>query len=75
MNKNEVGRVCITYGEIRNAYRVLMGKYERKRLFERPRLRRQDNIKMNIREVRKGVAWTGLIWLRIGTSGGLLCMW
>jgi hypothetical protein len=27
-----------------------------------------DNIKLH----RLGVAWTGLIWLKIGTSGGLL---
>jgi hypothetical protein len=26
------------------------------------------NIKMNLREI----GWTGLIWLRIGTSGGML---
>jgi hypothetical protein len=30
----------------------------------------KDNIKMDFRE--DGVAWTELIWLRIGTSGGLL---
>jgi hypothetical protein len=22
-----------------------------------------------------GVAWTGLVWLRIGISGELLCIW
>jgi hypothetical protein len=30
-----------------------------------------DNIKMDLRE-RGWVVWTGSIWLRIGTSGGLL---
>jgi hypothetical protein len=30
----------------------------------------EDNIKMDIRE--DGMLWTGSIWLRIGTSGGLL---
>jgi hypothetical protein len=29
------------------------------------------NIKMDLQEVGWG-AWTGLIWLRIGTGGGLL---
>jgi hypothetical protein len=29
-----------------------------------------DNIVMCLRQ--DGVIWTGLIWLRIGTSGGLL---
>jgi hypothetical protein len=47
-------------GEKRNAYRIWVG----------PRHRWVDNIKMDIREV--GMVWIGLIWLRIGTSGGLL---
>jgi hypothetical protein len=32
----------------------------------------EDNIKMNLREVGWGVAWTGSIWPRTGTGGGLL---
>ena len=35
----------------RNAYRVLVGKPEGKRLLERPRCRWEDNIKMDLREV------------------------
>ena len=35
----------------RNAYRVLMGKPEGKRPLGRPRRRREDNIKMDLREV------------------------
>jgi hypothetical protein len=32
-----------------------------------------DNIKMDLREIEwDGVDWIGLIWLRIGTSGGLI---
>jgi hypothetical protein len=27
---------------------------------------------MDLKEVEWGVAWTGLIWLRVGTGGGLL---
>jgi hypothetical protein len=48
-------------GEKRNAFRILVGKPE-------GRLRRRwvDNVKMD------EVVWTGLMWLRIGTSGGLL---
>jgi len=30
-----------------------------------------DNIKMDLQEVGLG-AWSGLVWLRIGTGGGLL---
>jgi hypothetical protein len=52
----------------RNAYRILVGKPEGKRPLGRPRCRCVDNIKMDLR----GMGWIGLIWLRIGTSGGLL---
>jgi hypothetical protein len=59
------------YGGKRGAYRVLVGKPEGKRPLGRPRLRREDNIKMDLQEVGRG-ARTGLIWLRIGTGGGIL---
>jgi hypothetical protein len=60
-------------GEKRNAYRILVGKPEGKRPLERPRRRWVDNIKMDFREIGwEGVDWFGLIWLRIGTTGGLL---
>ena len=36
----------------RNVYRVLVGKPEGKRPIERPRRRWEDNIKMDLREVR-----------------------
>jgi hypothetical protein len=52
-------------GEKRNAYRILVGKPEGNRPLGRPRRRWVDNIKMDLREI-------GCIWLRIGTSGGLL---
>ncbi|KAJ4442482.1 hypothetical protein ANN_04068 [Periplaneta americana] len=39
-------------GESRNAYRVLVGKPEGKRPLGRPRRRWEDNIKMDLREVR-----------------------
>jgi hypothetical protein len=55
-------------GAKRNAYRILMGKPEGKRPLGTPRCRWEDNIKMDLREI----GWTGLIWFRIGTSGGLL---
>jgi hypothetical protein len=58
-------------GKKRGIYRVLVGKPEGKRPLERPRLRWEDNIKMDFRKWNVGV-WTGSSWLRIGTDGGHL---
>jgi hypothetical protein len=58
-------------GEKRNAYKILVGNPEGKRPLGRPKRRWVDNIKMDLREI----GWdggNGSIWLRIGTSGGLL---
>jgi hypothetical protein len=53
-----------------NAYGILVGKPEGRRLLGRPRRRWLDNIKMDLK--RDKVVWSGLIWLRIETSGGFL---
>jgi hypothetical protein len=42
------------YGEGRDVYRVLVGKSEGKRPLGRPRLRWEDNIRMNLQEVGCG---------------------
>jgi hypothetical protein len=49
--------------EKRNEYRIFVGKPE-----GRERRRWVDYTKMDLREM----GWTGPIWPRIGTSGGLL---
>jgi hypothetical protein len=49
-----------------------VGKPEGRRPLGRPRRRWEDNIKMDLQEVGWWGAWTGSIWLRIGTGGGLL---
>jgi hypothetical protein len=51
--------ICSTYGEKRNAYRILVGKPEGKRQLGRPRRRCEDNIGMNLREIR----WGGMDWI------------
>ena len=49
-------------GERRGAYRVLLGKPERKRPLGRPRRRWDDNIKMDLQEVGcGGIDWIDLI--------------
>ena len=57
--------------EKRTVYRVLVWKPEGKRPLGRPRYRLQDNIELDLEEVGWR-AWTGLIWLRVGTGGGHL---
>jgi hypothetical protein len=53
-----------------SGFRILVGNPEGKRLLGKHRRKWVDNIKMDLRE--DGVVLTGLIWLRIVTSGGLL---
>jgi hypothetical protein len=56
-------------GERRGVYTILMGKSEGKRSPGRPKLRWENNNKMDLREVRCG----GMDWidrLRIGTGAG-----
>ena len=55
--------------ERRDAYKVLVGM----RPLGRHRCRWEDNIKIYLQQVGWGL--TKLIWLRIGTGGGLLYMW
>jgi hypothetical protein len=45
--EDEMGRACSTNGEKRNAYNLLMGKPEGRRLLGRPRHRWVNNIKMD----------------------------
>ena len=61
----------ITYGGRRDACGVLVGKPEGKKTLGRHRRRWENNIKMDFQEVGWG-AWTGLIWLKIGTGSGKL---
>jgi hypothetical protein len=58
-------------GEGRDVSRVLVGIPEGKRPMWIPRRRWENNIKLDLQEVRCGV-WTGLSWLRIETGGGHL---
>jgi hypothetical protein len=48
-------------GEKRNAFRILVGKPERKRPLGRPRRRWVDNIKMDLREI----GWDDVDWIHL----------
>jgi hypothetical protein len=58
MEKNEMGGHVESMGERRGVCRVLVGESEGKRLHGRPRLRWEDNIKMDVLEVEcVGMDW------------------
>jgi hypothetical protein len=58
-------------GELRNTYKILVGRPEGMIPFERPRRRWEDNIRMDLGNLG-GKGWTECIWLRIRTSSRLL---
>jgi len=55
-----------------NKYRFLVGKPEGEKPMGRPRRRCEDDIKMDLQELGWWESWTGLVWLRTGTSDRLL---
>jgi hypothetical protein len=57
-----MGRACSTNGEKGNENRILVGKPEGKRTLGRPRRRRADNIKIDLR-------WDGMGWYGLDRSG------
>jgi hypothetical protein len=54
-----MGGTCSTNGEKRSAYRILVGKSEGNRPIGRPRLRWEDNVKMDLREI----GWGAMDWI------------
>jgi len=64
------GRVA-RVGERRGACKFVVWETRGKETTWKPRLRWEDNIKNGYLGFWKG-SWTGLMWLRIGTDGGLL---
>jgi hypothetical protein len=48
-------------GETRNAYNILFGKAERKKLLGRSRRRWEDNIRMDLREI----GWEVVDWIHL----------
>jgi hypothetical protein len=61
-----LGRACSTYGEKRNACRILLGKPEGKRQLGRLKCRWEDNIKMDCREI----GWHGMDWIDLASGEG-----
>ena len=61
IEKNEKGGSRSTYGQKRGVYKILVGKPEGKRPLERPKRKWDDNIKMDLQEMRCG----GLDWVEL----------
>jgi hypothetical protein len=53
-------------GDIRNAYKILFGKSEGKRLFGRLRRKWEDNIRMDLKEI----GWKGVDWMHLAHDRG-----
>ena len=67
IKNNGMRGACSTYGERKDAYKILVGKRDGKR----PLIDQEDNTKTVFKE-RDGEAWTRLIWLRAGSVVGVL---
>jgi hypothetical protein len=57
--------LCNTHEEMRNAYQILVGKSEGKRLLGRLRRRWEDNIRMDLRKT----GWEGVDWIHLAQDG------
>jgi hypothetical protein len=63
--------VCTWEGS--GVYRVLVGRPEGKKTLGRPKRRWEDNIKVDLKEIGRAMGRAGFGWLRVRSSGGLLC--
>ena len=52
-----IGETCGMFGKGRGAYRVLVGKPERKRIFGRYRFWQTNNIEMDFKEIVDSQKW------------------
>jgi hypothetical protein len=59
VKEDEMAGHVTQMGEKRNAYRTLVGKPEGKRPLGRPKRRRMDKSKMDLREI----GWDGVDWI------------
>jgi hypothetical protein len=74
IKKNAMGGACGTHGGRRSAYRVLVWRTDGNRSLGRPTI----DVRIMLKSIFKkwgGKTWTGLLWLGIGTGGGLWRMW
>jgi hypothetical protein len=60
MKEDKMGGACNTH-ESDDAYSIFIGKPQTKRPLWRPRHRREDNIRMDLREI----GWEGVDWMHL----------
>jgi hypothetical protein len=71
IKEHKMGMACGMCGENRNAYRSLVGTCTKENTHRRPRIRWDNNVKIDFEEM----GWKGVPWiqeLRIGTISRLL---
>jgi hypothetical protein len=56
-----MGWACSTYGERRDAYKILVGRPEERKPVGRPRHRWEDNTKMDLQVV----GWWSMEWIEL----------
>jgi hypothetical protein len=68
IKEGKMGGTCSTHGEVRSAFRILVGKHEE--YFRDPGV---DGaiISKSISKIQDVRAWTAFMWLRMGNSGVL----
>jgi len=54
-------RACSPHGEMRNAYKILIGRHEGKSPLVRPRRRWEHYIRIVVREI----GWEGVDWMHL----------
>jgi hypothetical protein len=71
-NVNEVGGACGTHGRGKESTQGFGRKARREEPLGRPKRRWEDGMKMDLMEIGWGGGWSGFIWRRLGSVGGLL---
>jgi hypothetical protein len=71
IKKDEIVVTCSTHGEMKYAYKMLIEKHENKRSLRRHSHRWKLVLRWFLRKYIVRV-WIGLVWLRVGTSGGFV---
>jgi hypothetical protein len=66
-----MGGTCSTHGDIRSAYKMLVGNGEGKTAVVKQSVNMRIILKGILDKLGLGV-WIRFIWLRIGSSGGVL---